>query len=291
MVMSMTGFGRAETEVEGRRFTVEVKSVNSRFLEVKVRLPRRWQAWEEKIRPLVQARVARGRVDVTLTADNNVPETSVRLDRDAARNWYAQLLELKDELGLTEPIRPADVLAGPEVLVVEEGSGDLESLWPGVARAVEEALDNLVQMRRVEGQALAADLTGHLDALAGRLAEAKTRVETNTDMAAERLRERLKKWLDEVEIDPDRLVQEAAIAVDRMDVSEELVRAASHVDQFRQLLAGQGPVGRKLEFLLQELHREVNTLGAKSTDADLSRLVVDVKSDLERMREQIQNVE
>ncbi len=291
MLTSMTGFGRAETEIEGRRFSVEAKSVNNRFLEVKVRLPRRYQAWEERVRPLVQARMARGRVDVNLMADNNAGETSVRLDHEAARRWHALLSGLQEDLDLTGSIRMADVLAGPDVLVMTEGAEDLESLWSRLVPAFEEALDNLVEMRRTEGKALAADLGGHLDALAGRLAEAQTRVEANSALAAERLRDRLQKWLNGVEIDQDRLIQEAAIMIDRMDVSEELVRAASHVDQFRALLDDPGPVGRKLEFLLQELHREVNTLGAKSADADLSRLVVDVKSDLERMREQIQNVE
>jgi uncharacterized protein (TIGR00255 family) len=291
MITSMTGFGRAETEVEGRRFSIEAKSVNNRFLEVKVRLPRRYQAWEEKVRPLVQSRLARGRVDVTLTADGNASETNVRLDHEAARRWHALLVGLREDLGLTEPIRLAEVLAGPEVLLTAEGTEDLEALWPRLAPAFEEALNGLVEMRRTEGRALAADLGGHLDALAERLAEAQTRVAANTALAADRLKERLQKWLGGVEIEPDRVIQEAAIMIDRMDVSEELVRAASHVDQFRDLLAEPGPVGRKLEFLLQELHREVNTLGAKSTDADLSRLVVDVKSDLERMREQIQNVE
>jgi len=291
MVLSMTGFGRAETEINGRRFGVEVRSVNSRFLEVKVRLPRRYLVWEERLRPLVQARCGRGRVDVLVVVDGHDAGTRVTINRDAARRYHALLQKLKAELGLDGPVRLSDVIAGPEVLVVQEESEDLAALWGQVEPVVERALGGLIAMRRTEGQALADDLRSNLDALGERLERARTRVDENSALAGERLKERLEKWLGGLEIDQERLIQEVAIVVDRLDVSEELVRAGSHVEQFRKLIETNGPVGRKLEFLLQELHREVNTLGSKSADVELSQLVVDMKSDLERLREQIQNVE
>lgn len=291
MVLSMTGFGRAETEINGRRFSVEARSVNSRFLEVKVRLPRRYQAWEERLRPMVQARCGRGRVDLLVVVEGFDSGTRVRINHDAARRYHAILQRLKVELGLDEPIKVADVISGPDVLVVREEDVDLEAMWVALEPVINEALDGLVAMRRAEGQALAGDLRSHLEALDGRLGRARTRVDENTALTSERLKERLAKWLDGVEIDQERLIQEVAVAVDRLDVSEELVRAGSHIEQFNKLIESDGPIGRKLEFLLQELHREVNTLGSKSPDVELSQLVVDMKSDLERLREQIQNVE
>ncbi len=291
MVLSMTGFGRAETEINGRRFSVEVRSVNSRFLEVKVRLPRRYLVWEERLRPLVQARCGRGRVDVLVVVDGHDASTRVTINRDAARRYHALLQRLKAELGMDEPVRLSDVISGPDILVVQEESEDLAALWGRVEPVMREALDGLIAMRRAEGQALADDLRSNLDALADRLARARTRVDENSALAGERLKERLEQWLGGLEIEQERLIQEVAIVVDRLDVSEELVRAASHVEQFRNLIETDGPIGRKLEFLLQELHREVNTLGSKSADVELSQLVVDMKSDLERLREQIQNVE
>ncbi|MBU0517223.1 MAG: YicC family protein [Proteobacteria bacterium] len=291
MVLSMTGFGRAETEINGRRFSVEVRSVNSRFLEFKVRLPRRYQVWEEHVRPLVQTRCGRGRVDVLVVVDGYDSGARVTINRDAARRYHALLQRLKAELGLDGPVKLSDVVSGPDMLVVKEESEDLAALWVEVEPVIGEALDGLVAMRRAEGRTLAEDLLSHLGALDGRLDRARTRVDENSALAGERLKERLEKWLGGVEIDPERLIQEVAIVVDRLDVSEELVRAGSHIEQFRKLIETNGPVGRKLEFLLQELHREVNTLGSKSADVELSQLVVDMKSDLERLREQIQNVE
>ncbi|MDQ7843239.1 MAG: YicC/YloC family endoribonuclease [Armatimonadota bacterium] len=293
MIRSMTGYGRAEVHTLLGRFTVEMRSVNHRFGEILVRLPRDLAALEDRVRAVVQERVLRGRVEVTILREDRAPRPrSVRADLELAAAYAQALRELAAALGVPNAVSLAQIAAYPDVLRVEETKDDLEALWPDLATAVRAAAADLVEMREAEGRRLAQDLETRLS----RLEELGVVVERRSRDAvgeyAARLRERIRQLLGEVPVDEHRLAAEVAIFAERSDVSEEVTRLRSHIAQFRQELArAEGAVGRRLEFVLQEMGREVNTTGAKANDLEITRAVIAMKGELESMREQIQNVE
>ena len=293
MIRSMTGYGRAEAQTASGRFTVEMRSVNHRFGEVLVRLPRDLAPLEDRVRAVVQTRVLRGRVEVTVIREDRATRTkTVRADVDLATAYAQALKELAGVLRVREGMTLAQVAALPDVIRVEETKEDLDTLWPQLATALEEATTDLVEMREAEGRRLAEDLETrlrHVEELA-RGVEARSRGAVGEFVT--RLRERIAALLGEVPVDENRLAAEVAIFAERSDVSEEVTRLRSHVAQFRQdLRDAEGAVGRRLEFVLQEMGREVNTTGAKANDLEITRAVISMKGELESMREQIQNVE
>jgi len=293
MIRSMTGYGRAEAQTASGRFTVEMRSVNHRFGEVLVRLPRDLAPLEDRVRAVVQTRVLRGRVEVTVIREDRATRTkTVRADVDLATAYAQALKELAGMLRVREGMTLAQVAALPDVIRVEETKEDLDTLWPQLATALEEATTDLVEMREAEGRRLAEDLETrllHVEELA-RGVEARSRGAVGEFVT--RLRERIAALLGEVPVDENRLAAEVAIFAERSDVSEEVTRLRSHVAQFRQdLRDAEGAVGRRLEFVLQEMGREVNTTGAKANDLEITRAVISMKGELESMREQIQNVE
>jgi len=293
MIRSMTGYGRAEAQTASGRFTVEMRSVNHRFGEVLVRLPRDLAPLEDRVRAVVQTRVLRGRVEVTVIREDRATRTkTVRADVDLATAYAQALKELAGVLRVREGMTLAQVAALPDVIRVEETKEDLDTLWPELAAALEEATTDLVEMREAEGRRLAEDLETrlrHVEELA-RGVEARSRGAVGEFVT--RLRERIAALLGEVPVDENRLAAEVAIFAERSDVSEEVTRLRSHVAQFRQdLRDAEGAVGRRLEFVLQEMGREVNTTGAKANDLEITRAVISMKGELESMREQIQNVE
>jgi len=293
MIRSMTGYGRAEAQTASGRFTVEMRSVNHRFGEVLVRLPRDLAPLEDRVRAVVQTRVLRGRVEVTVIREDRATRTkTVRADVDLATAYAQALKELAGMLRVREGMTLAQVAALPDVIRVEETKEDLDTLWPQLAAALEEATTDLVEMREAEGRRLAEDLETrllHVEELA-RGVEARSRGAVGEFVT--RLRERIAALLGEVPVDENRLAAEVAIFAERSDVSEEVTRLRSHVAQFRQdLRDAEGAVGRRLEFVLQEMGREVNTTGAKANDLEITRAVISMKGELESMREQIQNVE
>jgi len=293
MIRSMTGYGRAEAQTASGRFTVEMRSVNHRFGEVLVRLPRDLAPLEDRVRAVVQTRVLRGRVEVTVMREDRAMRTkTVRADLDLATAYAQALKELASALRIREGMTLSQVVSLPDVIRVEETKEDLEALWPALASALEAATADLVEMREAEGRRLAEDLEARLL----RVEELSQGVEARTRGAvgefATRLRERIAALLGEVPVDENRLAAEVAIFAERSDVSEEVTRLRSHVAQFRQdLRNAEGAVGRRLEFVLQEMGREVNTTGAKANDLEITRAVISMKGELESMREQIQNVE
>ncbi len=293
MVRSMTGFGTAEVVTSAGRFRVEARAVNHRFAEVVVRLPRELSALEDRVRPLVQGRVLRGRVEVTIMRDERAGRTrTVRSDVDLARAYAQALRELADVLGVSGEFGLPLIASFPDVLKVEEAREDLEALWPALAPAVEEALDALVAMREAEGRRLAQDLLARLDRVDGILAQVERRALAVRAVYAQRLRQRIAQLLGEVPVDDARLAMEVAVFAERSDVSEEVTRLRSHLAQFRHdVTAAAGPVGRRLEFVLQEMHREATTIGAKANDLDIARAVIEIKGELESLREQVQNIE
>jgi uncharacterized protein (TIGR00255 family) len=284
----MTGYGRGVAEQDGRRATVEVRSVNHRFLDLKLRGMAMPPALEEQLSARVRASIERGAVTVSVHVAAPPGEAAARVDPAAAQRTYEMLAELAARLGIGGPDL-ALVLAQPGVVVPAEAPGDEPD--PRVLTALDAALAQLDRMRSTEGQALAAELTARLDELTALRASIAGLAAAIPAQIARRLAERVRRLLDEAQPDPGRLAQEVALLADRADVTEELVRLASHLDQARGLLAAPGAAGRRLDFLVQEIGRELNTIGSKSAAAEISLAVVDAKAVLEKVREQAQNVE
>ena len=293
MIESMTAFGRSEQSAEGWSAAVEIRSVNSRYLDLVVRLPHGYTAFEERIKTRVNQDLERGRVELRLSVrDERQREAAFQLDLPLAAAYHRALMELSDALGLGGPA-PLELIAGAGGVIRPcEVGPDLEQDWPLIEAVLSEALADLRTMRQREGANLAADLIRHLD----RVAEEINAIETATQGLAAHYRQRLEARIATlteglVELDPARIAQEAALLADRSDISEEIVRARSHLDQFRHLMQGPKPAGRQLNFLLQELNRELNTIGSKTDQAGAAHRVVAAKADLEKLREQVQNVE
>lgn len=293
---SMTGFGRGEAAAPGGRVVVEARSVNHRFCEVAFRMPPRYAVLEARLRKLVTDQVARGRVDVTLSpAADDAASRGPVIDWAAAEALRARLEELRLRLGLPGEVDLALLAAQRGVFAAEEPAG--EPVWEPVAEAARAALDALLAMRVEEGAALEADFRARLARMAALVEEVATRAPAVPAEYRERLAARIRALLGgeggvgRTVLDPGRLEQEVALMADRADVTEEVTRLRSHLGQIGGLLGAAEPVGRKLEFLFQEVHREVNTIGSKSADLSITRAVLELKAELERLREQVANVE
>ena len=292
MLKSMTGYGRGEGSWLGGKCTVEIKTVNHRYCEVLLRLPRQFAFLEERIRGLVQSRVARGRVEVFLTVETSGgSERAVKVDKDLAFAYYKAMKELQESLGIEGKIKVKHLISLPGVLACGEPEDEPDTLWPPVKEALEEALDNLVKMRCVEGERLARDIAGRLEKVSRLNSLVRDRAPLVLDEYREKLKQRAEKLLDEGTYDPARLEAEAVFFAERSNITEETVRLESHLKQAESCLEAEEPVGRKLDFLLQEMNREANTIASKAADAEISRLVVEIKSELEKVREQVQNIE
>jgi uncharacterized protein (TIGR00255 family) len=292
----MTGYGSAGFQVEESGFEVEVRSVNQRHLDVRVRLPRNLQALEPELRARIQARFGRGKLECGVTAqDGAAPPPRLEVDLEAARVYLRAARELAASEQIGGELSAVELLSLPGVTRVSEPCPSFESLRGAVLAALDQALDALQAMRAAEGAALERDLMGRL----ARVEELAGALEERAELVQQAVRERLRRRARQLEadtgvLDEARLYQEVALFADRLDVTEEIVRLRSHADQFRKALGAAGPaapVGRRLEFLLQELSREANTIGSKGADAPVAHLIVDLKTELERMREQVQNVE
>ncbi len=293
MLKSMTGYGRGEAIVQEYQFIVELKAVNHRYKEVVFpRLPRLLLLLEDRIRRLILGRVARGRVDVFLSIQEN-PDAArtVKVDKLLAVAYYKAIKELQEITGAAGEIELEDLVNLPNIFVVGEPVIDALECWPAVKQAVEDATEHLVQMKAAEGAELAADISRRLEVVA-RLNE---KIKERSPLVVEEYRERLHVRLQEIMagslIDENRLACEVALLAERSDITEEVVRLASHLKQVQACLAAEEAVGRKLDFLLQEVNREVNTIASKAGDLVISQAVVELKSELEKIREQVQNVE
>ena len=288
----MTGFGAGRGEAAGEALSVELRSVNGKFCEVKPRLPRELSPLESELIRAVKARVHRGVVDVFVRRESAAARgMSPRVDLALAASYAKALRELKDELGLAGEPSVHDIAAMEGVISLGETAADVGAMGTAMQSALLAALDALDQMRRREGEALARDLTARLAAIEKGAAEVSRLAPLQVEAARERLSARIAELTRGVPLDPSRLAQEVALFADRTDVAEELTRLASHLEQARGLVTGGGPAGRKLEFLVQEVNREINTIGSKSQHAGIAALVVVLKAEVERIREQIQNVE
>ncbi len=291
MIRSMTGFGSGRGAAPGEDVEVEVRSVNHKFCEVKVRMPRELGALEHELVRTVKERLARGGVEVTVRRTAAGAGLAPRVDVLLAESYARAFAEIQARLGLPGAVTLADVLAAEGVVRLEERAVDLDAVSSALRAGLAAALDALVEMRAREGAALARDLSARLELverLVARVAELSPQL---VEQYRARLDERIAELARGVALDPSRLAQEVALFADRTDVAEEITRLGSHVAQVRALLALAGPAGRKLDFLVQEMHREVNTIGSKSQSAEVAGIVVALKAEVERMREQVQNVE
>jgi uncharacterized protein (TIGR00255 family) len=289
-MFSMTGYGRGEASNREISILVEMKSVNNRFCDVNIRLPRDYMALEPRIQQTVKGVIQRGRVDIFVRRQALESGPLLGANEPLARRISAVMQEVATAVGHEGSIPIEAVLNFPGVLSQKEQDIDAMAEWSMVSTALEAALNDMIQMRSTEGEALLRDIRSHLDDLENNLSE----VNASADGISERLRARLSERLNRLvgdKIDAPRLAQEAAILADKADVAEELARILSHCKQFRDLLNSNEPVGRKMDFLLQELNREVNTIGSKAAEHPTSSRVVEMKSILERMREQAANVE
>jgi len=288
----MTGFGGGRGEAGGEALTVELRAVNGKFCEVKARLPRELGYLEPDLVKAVKARVSRGVVDVFVRRDGTAARAAVpRVDLALAAAYAKALRELKDELGLAGEPGVQDVAGLEGVVTLTESPGEPAAATAALQSALSAALEALDRMRRNEGEALARDLAARLDALTRSAGEVSKLAPAQVDAYRERLAARVAELSRGVALDPARLAQEVALFADRTDVAEELTRLESHLAQLRDLLQSQAPAGRRLEFLVQEVNREINTIGSKSQNVAIASLVVEMKAELERVREQVQNVE
>ncbi len=292
VVKSMTGFGRGETESEGRIWTVEMRCVNHRYLDLKLKVPRGYSSLEEKIRKKVAAIHQRGRVDLFLGVNGDFSDLmEVRVNLDLARGYRDALTTLSQGLGVEDGNSAALLASYPDVLIYEQKNEDLDGIWPFLEQALDNALASCDIMRRKEGEILAEDLIGRLNVFSKTVDIIETAIPDILTNREKALGERLEKLLGNVQLDPARLAQEVAVIAEKTDVTEEIVRLRSHIQQFELFLSEGEAIGRKLDFLIQEFLREVNTLASKINDAALAHHTVELKSELEKMREQVQNIE
>lgn len=292
IIKSMTGFGRGEVEAGGRVWTAEIRCVNHRYLDLKLKLPRGYTELEDRIRKKINSHHLRGRVDLVLTVTGDFSDLlTVRVNTQLAKTYKESLQELSQKLGMSEVDDLALIAAYPDVLVREQEKENLEEVWPLVEKALDLALTQCDVMRQQEGECLQRDLMTRLEAFKATVNQVEAKVPVLLQQREKNLKERLEKLLDNVQLDPMRLNQEVAVMADKTDVTEELVRLNSHIEQCRSFLNEEGAVGRKLDFLIQEFLREVNTLASKINDATVAHLTVELKGELEKMREQIQNIE
>ncbi len=291
MIRSMTGFGSASGEFAGRTLTVEVKSVNNRFREVITRIPKICAPLEEAIKKQVAARLERGRVDLWVQLDDReLKRRALKVDMDLAVEIHRQLTAVRERLGLSGGVT-LDHLLSLGVVGQEEDNPALEELWSALTPLITQALDGLVAMREAEGQNLGGDLEKRLARLAGANRKVEELASSAPDQLLEKLQNRLSELGAGVKVDQTRLAQEVALLADRVDITEEVVRFGSHLGRFGEIIADPEASGRRLDFLLQEMGREVNTMGSKAQDLDVTGLVLDMKAELEKLREQVQNIE
>ncbi len=292
MIKSMTGFGRCEVAENNRKFTVEMKSVNHRYLDVNIKMPKKFNFFESAIRAELKKYISRGKVDIFITyEDFSESNTTVHYNREVAAEYLKYLDQMAEEFQLDNDVRVSTLSKYPEVFTMDEQVLDEEELWKELLRAVTGAAEGFVQTRIVEGENLKDDLIGKLD---GMLALADFIGERSPQILAEyheKLADKVRELLEDVKIDESRLLTEVAIMADRICVDEELVRLRSHIETTKSTLIEGGSIGRKLDFIAQEMNREANTILSKANDLQVSNCAIELKTEIEKVREQIQNIE
>ncbi|MBQ3393685.1 MAG: YicC family protein [Oscillospiraceae bacterium] len=292
MVYSMTGYGKGNRILGGKDITVEVKSVNHRYFEYSGRLPRHFMFLDDRIKKEIQSKISRGKIEMSLTV-RNVDSSDTKVERDIplARSYYDALESIRSGLGLINNTDVARIASFDGVLVRVKNEEDTEQLWHNVRTVLNDALDEFVAMRAAEGEKLREDVLSKLSNLERMVMAVEEKAPERVAAYRERLYAKLREVLEDRQIDDARIVTEAAIFADKVAVDEETTRLHSHIAQFRTILDAKEPRGKKLDFLVQEINRETNTIGSKSNDLTVTGIVVDMKSEIEKIREQIQNIE
>lgn len=292
LIKSMTGYGRAQQVIDGRDILVEIRSVNHRYFEFSSRIPRAYGYLDEKLKSFLQGKVCRGKVEAAVTINNiEGKDALIQVNKSIARGYIDALREANEELQLRDDLTLSNLLRFPDTFNIQKTVDDEEEIWNAVSSVAAEALEKFIAMREAEGARLKNDVLTR----SGFILENVSRVETLSPETVEnyrnRLYQKLKEVLESTEVDMQRIVTEAAIFADKVAVDEETVRLRSHISQLEGLLESDEAIGRKLDFIVQEMNREVNTIGSKCQDVNITKIVVEMKSEIEKIREQIQNIE
>ena len=288
----MTGYGRNEAVIDGKKIYCEIKSVNHRYSDYSIKVPRNLGFLEDKIKKLASEKISRGKVDIYVGIEYT--ETSDRrifLNEELAKEYLTALSQLRDELGLRDDISVMNVARLPDIFRAERLEEDEDKLWEAVSSVVRAALDEFTAMREREGQRIEKDLSARIEYMRGVAAKVEARSPETVEEYRARLYNKIKEVLDGKEVDEARVLTEVAIFADKIAVNEETVRLCSHFDEFYQIISSDEPAGRRLDFLIQEINREINTTGSKANDIEISRYVVELKGETEKLREQVQNIE
>ncbi len=292
MIKSMTGYGRAQALRNGRDITVELRSVNNRYLDCSVKLPRIYGFAEDAVKARIKKTVSRGKLDVFITVQNaGETQVAVTVNRPLLEGYLAALREISEDYGVINDVTVMSLSRLPDVLTVQKQEEDEEEIQTDLLAVLEEALTRYDSMRATEGLALEQDLRSHMAAILDLVSEVEARSPATVTEYRTKLERRMQEVLESTTIDESRILTEAAIFADKVAVDEETVRLRSHLSQLDSMLTGGGAIGRKLDFLLQELNREANTIGSKCSDVEIARIVVEIKAELEKIREQTQNIE
>lgn len=292
MIHSMTGFGRFEGQINGRSITLEIKSVNHRYFEFSCRLTRGYSFLEEKLKSYISSKVSRGKVDmfVSITEPEDTP-AEVQINHNLASGYINALKELGDTYNILNTVNTVDVARYPDVLTVNKASEDEDVVWNDVKEAVDSALEDFLAMRKSEGERLKADVLSRAETIMDIVSKIEKRSPETVKEYQSRLKDKIEEILQNKDYDEQRVITEVAIYADKVAVDEETVRLRSHFEQLNTYLNEDKPVGRSIDFLIQEMNREANTIGSKVKDAELAQQVVKIKNEIEKIREQIQNIE
>ena len=292
MIKSMTGYGRAQAIIDGRDILVEIRSVNHRYYEFSSRVPRAYGYLDEKLKSLLKENVARGKVEAAVSINNLEGRDSlIEINKPLAEGYLKALREAGSEYGLADDISLSKLAKFPDIFTVRKATEDEEEIWLAVKTVALQALEKFISMRENEGKSLETDILKKLAVIENGVGFIEENVPALTENYRNRLYARLKEVLEDKNIDEQRIITECAIFSEKIAVDEEMVRLKSHLQQFKNLLKSSEPVGRKLDFLVQEMNREVNTAGSKAQDIEITKTVVDLKTEIEKIREQIQNIE
>lgn len=292
MLKSMTGFGRAVEEIDGYVITVEIKSVNHRYFDFSSRIPRQYGFLDDKLKSYINSKVSRGKVECYVSVEAlDTEDAAVVINKTLASAYVKALKELSGEYSLKEDFGTAFVSRLPDVFVLKKADEDEEKIWQLVKSVTDEAIEKFIQMRAVEGAKMKEDVASRAEYILDCVSFIEERSPQTVKEYNDKLVERVHEIIGDVSLDEQRIIQEVAVYADKVAVAEETVRIRSHIAQLKTFLESEEPIGRKMDFLVQEINREANTIGSKANDVEIARKVVDIKAEVEKIREQIQNIE
>lgn len=292
MLKSMTGYGRKEEIADGKKILCEIKSVNHRYSDYNIKVPRYYGFLEDRVRNLVSEYVKRGKIDIYIAVENfDEADKEITVNLELAKNYYDALITLRDSLGLKDDITAMGISRYPDIFVATQKEEDEEAVWETVKKVLIPTIEAFVSMREREGERIEKDLVARIEYMKSLAKKVEERSPQTVKEYSDKLYEKIKEVLDGKDVDDARVLTEVAIFADKVAVNEELVRLSSHFDEFCQIVKTPEPAGRKLDFLIQEINREINTTGSKAVDIEIAKTVVELKAETEKLREQIQNIE